>query len=201
MQKYKNSWYKSSWAILLLLILFFPVGLFLMWKYANWNKKVKWGVTGFFALMTFIGVVNPDSQSTPATTNKNNQAVQTQPTVEIKKLSYEVVKKEVNSTVENYKVLIPANEDAHGVALEIKKSCVKSCNISIFDDKIALELDIEYDAMMGDLNTPISAPQEWKEKNYVYVADHLVGMISFELEEYQEYPLRDWYYRELKGEN
>lgn len=31
-------WYKKTGWIIFLLIFFFPVGLFLMWKYAKWNK-------------------------------------------------------------------------------------------------------------------------------------------------------------------
>lgn len=201
----KKKWYHTTGGIIALLVLFFPVGLYLMWRHTNWNKKVKWGVTGFFALMLLIGAVTPDSTTTPATSDTNTQAAQTQPTeapsptVEAKKLSYEVVKKEVNSTVENYKVLIPAGEDAQAVALEVKKSCGKPCNISVFDDRKALDLQVEYDTMMGDLDTPVSAPQEWKKKNYVFVADHLVGDIMFDTGEWSEYPYRDWYYKEQGG--
>lgn len=35
-----KKWYQKTGAIIILLILFFPIGLFLMWKYSNWNK---WG--------------------------------------------------------------------------------------------------------------------------------------------------------------
>ena len=33
--------YEKNWFIILMLVLFFPVGLFLMWKNAKWNKTVK----------------------------------------------------------------------------------------------------------------------------------------------------------------
>ena len=36
-----KKWYQKTGFIILLLIFFFPVGLFLMWKYTNWGKKVK----------------------------------------------------------------------------------------------------------------------------------------------------------------
>jgi hypothetical protein len=200
-----KKWYHKTWGIIALLILFFPAGLYLMWRHTNWNKRVKWGITGFFALMFLIGAVTPDSTTTP-TPNTNSQTTQAQPTDtptpknETKKLSYEVVKKDVNSTVENYKVLIPAGEDGKAVAMEVKKSCSKPCNIAVYDDRKAVNLEIEYEKMMGDINTPIEAPQEWKKKNYVYVADHHVGYIDFETGNYKEYPYKDWYYKELKGE-
>ena len=43
--------YEKSWFIILLLIVFFPVGLFLMWKYTDWGKGVKWTVTGILAIL------------------------------------------------------------------------------------------------------------------------------------------------------
>lgn len=202
----KKKWYQSSVGVIALLILFFPAGLYLMWKHTDWNKKVKWGITGFFTLMLIIGFNSPGSKTTPPA-NTDTQTAQTQPTeqpaaptVETKKLSYEVVKKEVNSTVENYKVLIPVGEDGKAVAQEVKKSCGKPCNIAVYDDRKSVDLELEYEKMMGNINTPIEAPQEWKKKNYVYVAEHHVGYIDFETGNYKEFPYKDWYYKELKGE-
>ena len=44
-------WYKQTWGIILMLVLFFPIGIYLMWKYAkHWNLYIKiavcvvWGV-------------------------------------------------------------------------------------------------------------------------------------------------------------
>ena len=34
-------WYQKSGWIIFLLIFFFPVGIFLMWKYTNWKKYIK----------------------------------------------------------------------------------------------------------------------------------------------------------------
>lgn len=41
----------STWKIVLWLILFFPLGLYFMWKYSNWNAIVKYGLSAFFALV------------------------------------------------------------------------------------------------------------------------------------------------------
>ncbi len=49
-----QKWYqKTSW-IIALLFLFFPVGLFLMWKHTNWNKYVKIGISAFIAIALFM---------------------------------------------------------------------------------------------------------------------------------------------------
>ena len=40
--QHKPKWYQTEGGIIALLILFFPVGLYLMWQYPEWSKKTKW---------------------------------------------------------------------------------------------------------------------------------------------------------------
>lgn len=56
----KKKWYESSGGIIAMLILFFPVGLFLMWKYAKWKKLVKWVLTLIYAIIV-LGLSNSSS--------------------------------------------------------------------------------------------------------------------------------------------
>jgi len=44
-------WYQKPTGIIILLIVFFPVGLFLMWKNEMWSKKTRWIVTGAIAIL------------------------------------------------------------------------------------------------------------------------------------------------------
>jgi hypothetical protein len=44
-------WYQKPTGIIILLIVFFPVGLFLMWKNEMWSKKTRWIVTGTIAIL------------------------------------------------------------------------------------------------------------------------------------------------------
>lgn len=71
-----TKWYQKSIWVIILLILFFPVGLFLMWKYTNWNKKAKIVITGIFALIV-IG-----SSSSSNTKKENTQQEQPLPTAQ-----------------------------------------------------------------------------------------------------------------------
>lgn len=41
-------WYQQSWGIILLLVLFFPIGLVLMWTSSSWSLRTKRAVTGAF---------------------------------------------------------------------------------------------------------------------------------------------------------
>lgn len=48
-----QKWYQKTFGIILLLIFFFPIGLYLMWRYGKWNKTVKVVVT---AALVIIGI-------------------------------------------------------------------------------------------------------------------------------------------------
>lgn len=55
----QKEWYQKPFGIVMMLIFFFPVGLYLMWKYASWPKSAKWVVTGIIALLAVCsGIVN-----------------------------------------------------------------------------------------------------------------------------------------------
>lgn len=53
----------KTWFVVLMLVVLFPVGLFLMWKYTEWNKVVKIIVTVVLAV-TVIACIG-DSESNP----------------------------------------------------------------------------------------------------------------------------------------
>ncbi len=56
-----KKWYEQTWVIVLFLIFFWPVGLFLMWRFADWKKAVKTIVTvvisAYFVICIIIGIV------------------------------------------------------------------------------------------------------------------------------------------------
>jgi hypothetical protein len=51
----QKKWYQSSGGTVVFLLLFFPFGLYLMWKYTNWAQGIKIGITVLLLLLT-IGV-------------------------------------------------------------------------------------------------------------------------------------------------
>lgn len=59
----KKAFYKRTWFIIICLIIFFPVGLFFMWKYADWRKMVKVIVTIVIGLLLIISVCLPTNES------------------------------------------------------------------------------------------------------------------------------------------
>lgn len=58
----KKKWYQSNFWIIFFLIVFFPVGLYLMWRYSNWNKVVKAIITAFFVYAVVQSASNPGSE-------------------------------------------------------------------------------------------------------------------------------------------
>lgn len=58
-----KKWYQKNWVIALLIIYFFPVGLYLMWKHTNWKKGVKMLITSIFAFYLLLFCVGFSSVS------------------------------------------------------------------------------------------------------------------------------------------
>ena len=46
-------WYQKPISVIILLIFFFPVGLYLMWKYEVWSKTARWIISAVFALALY----------------------------------------------------------------------------------------------------------------------------------------------------
>lgn len=70
-----HKWYQKSFGIIALLILFFPAGLFLMWKYAKWNKKTKWIITGIFSFILFSGIFDSDKTTSKIESQSQSKQV------------------------------------------------------------------------------------------------------------------------------
>ena len=85
---------EKNWFIILMLVLFFPVGLFLMWKNAKWNKTVKIIISVLFAAAVIFS--NGSEESKNVETKNTNTEVET--TVETKDTN---VEKETTKTNED----------------------------------------------------------------------------------------------------
>jgi len=50
-------WYTQTWVIVLALLFFFPLGLFLMWRFQRWDVWIKTVITGACLLSTIFFIV------------------------------------------------------------------------------------------------------------------------------------------------
>ena len=73
-----QKWYEKSLAIILFLIFFFPVGLFLMWKYSKWNKVAKIVISILLGLIV-IGNMGSKNANQTSTTKADTATVKEQP--------------------------------------------------------------------------------------------------------------------------
>ena len=72
-------WYQKPTGVIIILLFFFPVGLYLMWKNEIWSKKTRWIVTGTIALAI---IANADTKNT---SNKSSDSTKSSniPKIEI----------------------------------------------------------------------------------------------------------------------
>jgi hypothetical protein len=163
-------------------------------------KKILLIVGGGFLLIVVLGQIGKSS-STPQDDNQpESKQVNIVSPTPIVTFEYEILSRVEGKSDENISVLIkPGETNPKGLAEEVQKSCKKQCNISLFDDKKAFELDAEYTNMLSYEFT-VADREAWKKKNTVFLADHLVATFGYTFGPYSEYPLKDSYYKELKGE-
>jgi hypothetical protein len=107
--------------------------------------------------------------------------------------TFEVISTKHNKAVQNYYVLIksaiPPYDSLQTWAIDFKaKVCSSNCNISIYDERVPVSLIESY-------------PQELGRSGYLYLADHFVAYLSFELSEISLYPYQDKTYRDFGGKN
>jgi len=67
-----KKWYQKPTAVLLLLLFFFPAGLFLMWKHEIWSKNARWIVTVLVTLAVITNVGNNEPSSSGGQDSKSN---------------------------------------------------------------------------------------------------------------------------------
>lgn len=106
-------------------------------------------------------------------------------------------------SVINYKLLISPNDEllVQDIAESVFKKCPKNCTIDIYNDERALNLHEAYDQMYMKPETTPEDLKKWEKQNYVYVTDHYIGRIDFDTKMFNDYPLKDSYYKELGGKN
>ena len=126
----KQKWYQKSWATILFLILFFPAGLFLMWKYTNWSHKVKWIITGIFAFLIIInGATGGSSQnqtSTPEPPTATETKAETKPTEEpSKKPSQHELQAEIKFSEIAFQITNTEDLDWTGCRLEMNSGIIR----------------------------------------------------------------------------
>jgi K+ transporter len=79
----QSKWYDKTWLVIILCIIFFPVGLYALWKNSSISKGWKIGVTIVIALIVIAQIGNDEKTSTTTadestTTSNSNEKELTQ---------------------------------------------------------------------------------------------------------------------------
>lgn len=106
----KQKFYQTTWFTILLLIFFFPVGLFLMWKYKKFNKIVRILITILLLAAAINVLADP---ATSKDTNTEKEAT-TKPTTE-------------EATKATTKPTTAATTAKPKTSKQIKKEFIKKC--------------------------------------------------------------------------
>lgn len=134
-QENKKKWYKQTWAIVLLLIVFFPVGLYLMWKHTNWKKSVKIIITAFFALSIIGSMGSNTSESNKKPTGNNS-------VVEMKEEA-DIVEEEKSNEIQEENIQNEDNEKARQSQSQIQEKSIPT------EYKLALNKAKSYSSLMN----------------------------------------------------
>lgn len=84
MSEQKTPIYKKSWFVIIMLVIFFPIGLYLMWAHTDWNKAAKWIVTAVIAVIGLSSVITGGDETEPevATGSEQNEEATAAPATE-----------------------------------------------------------------------------------------------------------------------
>ena len=66
-----NAWYEKTWLVVILCIIFFPVGLYALWKNSSISKGWKIGVTAIIALIFILNLGDKDKTTSTSTETQN----------------------------------------------------------------------------------------------------------------------------------
>jgi len=166
----------------------------------NPTRKKVGLILGGLLFVSFIGLgMTADTKTATSTT----ETTQTQPTSSLtskdEKLNYEILSIEENKVIEHIAVLVEKTEmQGEAIAMEVKKTCKKPCNIDIWNSREVYASYKQYENLSGDSKMPLTQIEQHKEQNYVKWGDSLIGSIDFETNSYNDNPLQDWHYKELK---
>jgi hypothetical protein len=70
--QYQQKWHQKPNSIIVLLIIFFPLGLYFMWKNEIWSIKTRWIITSIFIFAVILNSGNKNSSNTDENVQSTN---------------------------------------------------------------------------------------------------------------------------------
>ncbi|ELY2018203.1 hypothetical protein SL053_002120 [Flavobacterium psychrophilum] len=73
-----NAWYEKTWLVVILCIIFFPVGLYALWKNSSISKGWKIGITALISIIVLANLGGNDKKSVNSTSTETQNVVETE---------------------------------------------------------------------------------------------------------------------------
>ena len=77
-----HPWYSQTWLAVVALVLFFPLGLFLMWRFTRWQTWLKTSITVILSLLTILFIIGEVAGEEDGSGETVRQETSPSPTVE-----------------------------------------------------------------------------------------------------------------------
>ena len=129
-------WYKKAWFTWIMIILFAPAGIVLLWKYRTYSSKIKFGVTVVFAFL-FLAGLTTDKQQT-------NTEIANEPTQQIEQVKQEEPKQPEKQLAPEIQTIIDVTDMNEEQAQNLNNILLQ-CGI----DKYTLTADNSMDNLRG----------------------------------------------------
>ena len=133
--RYRKIWYQKNWFMWIMVVIFFQIGLFLLWKYSNYKKSTKAIITIVIIGLIAISGSNPKNQTANPSTAV--QETQTKTTDTEKKPDTITKKEEVKVSQESKNALKKA--ELYGNTMNMSKAGVYYQLTSDFGEKFTEE--------------------------------------------------------------
>ena len=148
----KVPFYKKTWFIILALILFFPLGLVLMWIFSGWSKVPKLIVTGVFAIFIMVSSFSDPEEidDSVASVDKSTEEqaeshMEEEPVEEEESIEDETEPVEEESTEEeSVEELTPEEEIENVINESLGEENISELNVTDYDGNY--EVDVTFTA-------------------------------------------------------
>ena len=150
-QKNSNTWYEKTWLVIILCIIFFPVGLYALWKNSKIGKVLKIVITAIIALIVLTNLGSKD-----VTTTSNNSTDETQSPTE----KTELVNSEPTADIQTEK----ANTEKQEIIEKLKAKAKRDWPNDFMTQEFWVNEQIEaYEYMLTIENNSIKkqAQRDW----------------------------------------
>lgn len=177
-------------------------------------KKALQGCGACSLILLFLAVAGAiiDGGNTPAETPQTVATESESGTVES---TVTLLGTDHNNAVENFDFLVATDDLSEENLLQIaqnvkSENCSKDCNLWFYDDESAYKLQKEFEGLEVEwreemINGQLTAEglqtniDNWNKENYIFVADHYLGFLSFDSDFFWLYPYKDTTYTDLQN--